>query len=821
MMENYQLNKSLTNSQNMFRDLPEPKGKPNLDYLIELSLLRNINNNVKLEFQSFKSLDSMKVKVCNKIYSLFDIEQRNKFLLLHKLISESYYNEIESNDDMSKRRKLYAIDTLNTMHNIGGVSNPIVISIDSKPGVGKSFTLIAFISTYIRPVNVYIYCHTLISPLKRHPNIISNTIASFKVKCLNGLSYKASFRYANKYITPFDVMVRLLALIDSIQKDKTDSDLLVIDEYTVLEPEMLLLYYFYSLKYNKNLIFSGDSKQLNSIQTSQFHSQSNLKILQILSTESIELEVVKRSKDPLFNKLIDKLRSLTGGSNTSLTFNIEHNIFLDHEYKFYATTDYSSTLLATRHVILTKRVRDYRAYLLQNNIIPYESPYFINVKDKKNTMIRSYKVEDNNETAKFCPWLLLVKNDLYEYIRKNKNDYIESLTVCLNEIQYMAIDNNTVAAVKVFATNIYTGEQYEIERQELKESYYITSEYLIWLNESALKSTIHKRRDYPVFQFPLKLTKTSTFHNIQGSTISHNKIEINMEFANVEAIYVGLSRVSDYSLINKMYSKYLHSHMLTKIMNHFDDNMYYYKISEKTLYFYNNLKQKQINLKLIEQLGRALEVLNRKKNIKTIEELNKSILDMDAEIFKSSQYFEVFDSDKFESGMKRDIKIKKAAYQCVMDKLKEKNDNTSSLMILTEFIKHENKNLLEIIKPKNKSFECNPKSFVGQHCYRYIYENYNGVNELKKRFAKFYEKKYPYEYKNSLNFIFSDTMQLYPKFKDTMKPFDFFNNCDIDITGVNKFDIISRKDDSSYCDDECNGDEFVFDEVYDFFTKLK
>lgn len=811
MIENYQFNQALQSTQDPFREIPKLKGKPNLKYLIELALQRNLDNNVQLLFPLSQSVNKNQIKICNAIYLLLDNEQRNKFLLLHRLISDSYYSPNEdvnlntSYYDQNKRPKItYAANT--TLQNKPGeVSKPVVISIDSKPGVGKSFTLVAFITTYKRPVNVYIFSHILCAPLKTHPNIQADTIASFKTKCLR-LNFKSSFRYNNPYITPFDALVRLLAIIESISEDRTDSDLFYIDEYTVLEPEMLLLYYFYGLKYNKNLIFSGDSKQLNSIQTSQFHVQSNLKILEILSTESIVLEVVKRSIDVDFNKKVDKLRTLTVGCNTPLTYNIEHDIFLDHEAKFYTATDYNSTLLASRHVILTKRIRDYVNYLNENNKPHYICPYFINLKDQHNN-IASFKVDETIENTKFCPFLLLVIGDVYEYIKKTNKSFIERVSVRLEQIQYQKI-NNHLAAFKLNVRDIDTNEMYEIERTELKESYYINNDYLKWLNENALNKTEYNKREYSVYQFPLKLTKISTFHNIQGSTISHSKIEINLEYANVEAIYVGFSRVSDYNLINKIYSRNLYSHMLTKLMNYFDGNLYYYKFGSEFA-----------DQQLIKQLIDALHCLNCNSHLNTTAAKNNILNDSNVNIFKNIKYFEADDYTKFETISRRHARIKKSHYDFVMERLKEKDDQVSSLMILTKFIKQHNKTLLEILKQKNRSIIKQPSMYLGKHSYRNIYEHYNGINKLKELFATFYKNYYPNEYANKLNFIFSDTMQLYPKFKDETRPFDFISTSNVNIDGVNKFDIIARKDDPAFDEEEneFNINDFN-DEVYDFFS---
>ena len=149
-------------------------------------------------------------------------------------------------------------------------------------------------------------------------------------------------------------------------------------------------------------------------------------------------------------------------------------------------------------------------------------------------------------------------------------------------------------------------------------------------------------------------------------------------------------------------------------------------------------------------------------------------------------------------------------------------------MILTKFIKTYNKELLNIIKPKAGNFVYNSKCFVGPHCYRYIYSNYNGVNILKKMFAEFYKIHYPNEYENELNFIFSDTMQLYPNFKDKNPPYEFTNNCKINIKNINKYEIISRKDDPHNDDGsrEYNNvndysQDYYNDVVYNFFSNLK
>ncbi|AJD20165.1 helicase 2 [Tipula oleracea nudivirus] len=810
MLDNYQFNKTITNLQDRFRELPTPKGgMMNVGYLIDLALCENLDNNVELNFQPYRSLDVTRKKICNKIYSILDGEQKNKFLLLHRIISDSYYHEDE-NSNQSKKRKMFAVDY--NAKSLMNVNKPVLISIDAKAGVGKSFFEVAFITTYHRPVNIYIFSHVLIAPLKRHPNIKSATIASFKMQIQ--LHFKSSFRYNNPYVTPFDGLIRILAFIGSIKTDKIYSDLMIIDEYTVLEPEMLLIFYFYSLKYNKNLIFSGDSKQLNSIQTSQFHTQSNLKILNILATESITLEVVKRSTDVSFNKLVDKLRLLTVGGNTSLTYNIEHDIFIDHEYKFYSQSDYTSTLLASRHSTLTKRIKEYIEYMDANQIKYYISPYFVNVKDDRNSKIKSFKVESSDD--KFCPWLLLVENDLYEYIKKTDKDIIEKIIVRLDAIAFMYIGDCPIAS-KLYATNVHTGEKYEILREELLESYFITNEYLIWLNNNALKNSEYTKRTYPVFQFPLKSTKISTYHSIQGSTISQNKIEINMDHANMESIYVGFSRVSDYSLINKLYTKQLYSHMLTKILNYFDDDQYYYKIG-------NTYTDKEF----IGKLSTVLNYLNHPNNVNILANLkhNQNLIKESTvkeyiAQFQQINYFEVDDYSKFESMTKRNAKIKKREYDKVTLMLKEKNDEVSSLMILTKFIKKHNKELLKIITPKVLSFEPEPKCFFGPNCFRYIYENYNGVNKLKNIFADFYKQHYPDEYINKLNFIFSDTMQLYPKFKDTGHTFEFKNKYSIDLRGVNKYDIISRKYDARYNQNDVEVEDYFNDDVYNFFNNPK
>lgn len=437
-----------------------------------------------------------------------------------------------------------------------------VIVIDTLSGTGKTFLLSTLAQSSDKKVKksakFIIFRKDQASRISLN-GIDTYTYLSFIMRYFH-LSYRMAL-HMFKMNNSNDNVAELYKLIVYAKKFvDNESKIIVLDIYTIPPPSMLILLYIVSLKNQLHLIFAGSCIQLEAINKSPLHDESNFFIIEILNDLMINNQLPQsiRICDPVLAykmaRFSEVLKEYKTAGNVPFHYNIRYEVYRLFQSKYFTEERFDTVYIAQTHKAITRRMCNFINYLQSNGIKYVESPF-------------CYVDQNNVETpickprGKFFPNLLLVEGYKYIYI----NEKGVNSVVKLEKIIY---ENNKACSLTI---RFVTDDKVEnIERQELNY-YQILPAYRVWL----LNNIVHKDI---LWQFPLR-PYTLTYHAALGRTVDQEKVELNTDCRQANFIYVGLSCVRHYSDIHKIHDERdLPGYVVTDYMENVrDDKRYYYR----------------------------------------------------------------------------------------------------------------------------------------------------------------------------------------------------------------------------------------------------
>jgi len=485
--------------------------------LVELShKLHELNEQKNLICPNYKSLDNNN-HLINILYEQLNELQRKCFNDLHRGANEEY----------------------------------CIALLDSRPGTGKSHLMATFALSCNLNMLFIVYKQELVNNMKKIPYWDCFTAAKFKIRLFQLQSYKSFFSKFTTSPTTFDIIARIFVMNKMMDQKLIDKyDMFIIDEYTVLNPEMLLAICFMAIRNKKTLIFCGDRCQQNAIEkSSQSGGLSNYYFLSIISTVNINITNSMRCVDDEYNQKIERFRSiieLSGGGSTPINYYyglILYELFNENFYKQLTYED--GCYFAIHHKLLTRHTIN----ILQR--IPHHMSHVYS----PNCTIADYD-------DKFFYGLPLVIGKTYVFCNKKHKSISHGQHVKL--LEYRS-ESDTIIIKDTSNNKIYNLHRVRMTPENILDSLY---------------ERLNLKFKGPFLQFPIKPLFTSTYHNAQGLTLNNMKIDLNVKGATCESVYVGLSRIKMSSQLNRIeYDKVmLDSYEYTTKQN----DIYYYLVVDKS-----------------------------------------------------------------------------------------------------------------------------------------------------------------------------------------------------------------------------------------------
>lgn len=632
-----------------------------------------ILHNVDLQFTAFASVSKQQNYVNNLIFAALNVQQKKAFLTMHKLISESFDDD---NDNIIDNNRAA------TTFDNNKVVNPKVLSLDSCPGTGKTFLMSSFSTSYYNSglITYIVYRTQLARNANKIGEIHGMTNSKFIINYFD-FKFKQSMAQYTTTCTELDGLFRLLMILKNIRR-LPEFNLLILDEYTIVAPELLVFLYLYCNHFNINLLMSGDAQQQNSIEKSRYHNMSNFYLLKILRDDSIILQQIMRCTDEQYNGKLEGYRNLikyTGYGNTKFYYHVEYYIFKCFKKHYFIANDYTATYLASTHLQLTNRIKRYVEFLKKTNTKYYIAPFYAKV--TVGEQIRYIKMNEER-TGKFYPMYILVPNTRYICTAADFAGFVTLNEVILNSNNY---------PISIIITKD-DGKKIQLELTSILPTQ-ILEPYMNWLMEDPIYG---KYSATSLVQFPIIPLYISTFHSAQGLTLSNN-IEIDTNKATCESIYVGLSRITEGLMLKKIYSPKILSMYTTYLIEKYK--------KEKEYYFSIPLN------------SNSLAILNG-----DYEEAEK------AEMMKNLEYRNFESIETFERYVGFG-KIKQSCYSNVI-----RDTTETKLMKLCRFIKlHKTEKLMDLVKHVDKEarlIKCS--DLLSATKYEENRKCFTGFNELKK-----------------------------------------------------------------------------------------
>lgn len=524
----------------------------------------------KLKLDTVKEMIFFKFKKDNYSYNLtmrkiyeLPTEDCDEYLKFTKIIKLPSSKIMSDSNKCKLALSLLTLDQLDIIHYIctalscsfnasGQLDNPQVFLLDSPGGTGKSY-LIDCLALCTRTLKICIIARnaTLLSKISTIKELLfkSCTICSFLMSYFD-LSYKEA-------ITAFDgcddvdsVIAKVKGMIEKLKS--LEFDLLIVDEYSLESPLLLLLLVVLAQQKRINLLMMGDVKQQNTLSPSKLHRGNNYELLlEIPSIKQYAMKQQMRIKDSALLQVIDKMRTYIEqekdvNGNTLNTFHLKYSVFTQLKSKFLVKSNLLKDVYLTDfHKDIKNRMIQMKEVAEQKNVKFIEAPYML-MNKKDSTMKPLILPKD----AKFLPYLLLVEGCTYLH----KKQFVKITKIHDNYIACTSEASNTPMTIKKI---FWDSRNHECSTMQFE-----------WMCDH------FDHADYYLLQYPLRST-IFTYHFIQGLTLSSQTLCIDLDSKFANSLYVGFSRVINLNQISAIQSTLFLSFLYTEYKN----DEYYYKIS--------------------------------------------------------------------------------------------------------------------------------------------------------------------------------------------------------------------------------------------------
>ena len=553
-----------TKSTTFFEEALTPIEQAKVKAFIKSIYTKSLNVNIYKIYLSYMTLNE---------------EQRYIFHRLHNKISKSYSKDIY--DKVGEYICSYgSVNSLNANPGTGKTLLSAILAVTSQ----KSCGYIVYTNNLemqladVRGVESYTCCKFLMRSLNMKyyqvlalwSNIEKGEIDKSDENCLESINDEkegsindgAVVNKRERFTSTgnslyYQLTYNLLKLLDRFSFI-IETDLLILDEYTVVSPWQIILFYCIGHKFNVHVLFTGDQNQQNSINKTALHRQSNYTLLSALCDEQFNLiSNMRQKRDTNYvNKikiLSDLLLLRANGNDIYLDFDLKYKIYTMFKPNFFLVENFTALYMAQYHHDLKNRISRTIDYLVSKNIPYYKSLFSIKCYSKYTDL---KIIEENCSSHKFHHFLLLIRGACYLYT--------DPCSLEKRVVKFIGSKPNGSIMVRDISSKRFI----ELTRTSINESF-IHPDHMSILKQLS--------EGYTLYQYPLKFYAL-TYHVAQGLTISVDALELNIDGQTLNSIYVGLTRVQSEQQLQKIHSFDTINFMLTDYFN--DD--YYYKVCSAT-----------------------------------------------------------------------------------------------------------------------------------------------------------------------------------------------------------------------------------------------
>ncbi|UBZ25660.1 helicase 2 [Carcinus maenas nudivirus] len=523
------------------------------------------NDHTTLDIHSINKLNENDCLELNKLYnSNFELPS---FAALKNTEKSKMILSV-LNDDQ-KQIAYHIFEVLSCSYDINGVLvDPKLLLLDASSGTGKSF-LVDCLAICLRNTSTVVIAKNS-TLLKSICNVVTHSISAMTTCKFTMLYFDMDFQTAIKVFKDNYLSIDEVAIfINKIIKTHKpwNFNLLIIDEYSMESPLLLLIIIILARIEKVNLLIMGDIKQQNTLTTSRFHKGTNYKLISILGDDIklCKLSEQMRIKDNRLLQLISGIKTLIDDTvgNVQATYGLKYFIYLNLREKFTTKTNpLIDIYLTDTHKNIKEKVEELVEYAKKNNL---------------KCVIQPFEIK-NKVTGKLSPLIL-----------PTKDKYLPNIPL-VEGCQY--VYNKTFVTLKKI-----NSQSLEIVDNKTKEELCISKS--IWsISDHACVDDNYKwitkhipdyeTGEYYIIQYPLRFAYF-TYYFVQGLTFGDGqKISFDLDTQLANSVYVGFSRIKDSNQITKIHCKDLFSFIYTQYKN----DEYFYKVPEiLKKEFLNDLQQ--------------------------------------------------------------------------------------------------------------------------------------------------------------------------------------------------------------------------------------
>lgn len=419
--------------------------------------------------------------------------------------------------------------------------------LDASAGTGKSFLVKVYINIVCRSVHkkFIVYSHNLLKEFN-FPALKTKTTAGFFMKLFGHrrfITYEYSTEIENQLATLFLWCLRLFH-----KPPELEVNILIVDEYTVINPALLCFLISFIINTNElaSVIFTGHRSQQHAINPCYHFNISNFYIFdnfaKSVQVNHSTLTIHMRAKSLEFNDKLDRLLSLVTKMDDPCPLDkkkIIYQLFKDYFYK-PELLDETVCFLSSYHKQLNAKMTKIK------KVVNFKKASYY-VEDDSDIQ---YEIPEANANAKFQTVLLLKEKFMYllfEYIdfkRIQQPVMLESITQKKNENDELVV---TELVCRKLNGSCITLSKLE-DLTKLLPAAYI--QYIKKYGEKCYEVPIKR-----VYNFPLMSLSVRTFHSVQGLTLPTNlTLEINLDNITLNAVYVAFSRLQEEKCLGKIHT---------------------------------------------------------------------------------------------------------------------------------------------------------------------------------------------------------------------------------------------------------------------------
>lgn len=561
---------------------------------------------------------------------------------------------------------------------LNNYSEPVIMLLDSNPGVGKTFLIAALGACLNKPPIYTVYTNCLASIMSDVLNMKCYTVCSMFMQLLKMkyIEIKAVFHERTRSI--MDMLRYYLEIVYNElnhefflkeivncegNKEFVKIDLLVIEEYLSLSPWTIVMLYLISVVHDINLLFVGDRIQQSSSTKSRYHKKNNYCLVQtILNEENNSFKLYKSVRQENDKQFITKIKmfknTISGTSEHSSVrtyFCFKYLLFQMFKQKFVTQKSLTSVYLAQYHRLLKAHVQ-----FKQRTCTADCMQAYIHIVERHGTTIKTPKYLDKLFSKnKFLPYIYLFVGGIYlmtDPVTKENN------VVTLVRIEN---DGNTL-----FVKTQNSDKEILVSRKPIAVSF---------MHEELVKFLRSNFKSCSIYQFPLR-DVSMTYCYVQGLTLSNVNVTLNIDTTYTNSVYVGLTRVQMEKQLDHLETVELNNLIVTDIM----DDEFYYKI---------NIENVTDELKTALILWKEAKLNEGSTNNVHVKSLLKKLTFSKTKVIKT-----------FECTHNKHIKILKSIFIQHCKSISDNNNEISELQTLLICLKSNHHTILE--RNVNKTMKC-------------------------------------------------------------------------------------------------------------------